>query len=1605
MKQLNEHHSFTGMQRDISISKQPSSFLYDAHNIRLTARGEDTLLTVTNERGPLYTKLHIEGTYLGHCLIDKYLVIFSTENGSKDTSEGIKATAKKKYVESLIQSSIQPKNASNLPELDMEIETDVSIPWKIGGINDPANKDIKDNWSGDDYITRIDLTNGEYKILYRGNLNFSTEHPIEAIASYENGNIQKVYWTDGYNQPRIINIVGNIKEGIDSQFDFVRELQLKESVTVQKQLGSSGIFAPGVIQYALTYYKKYGQESNIFYTSPLLYISHNDRGASPEDKIENAFKITIYDFDKNFDYIRIYSIQRTSLDATPIVKRVQDININEGFQYTQQEYRYSGDVRPLVYINNDFVEPSINHGGISTLKALTFYQDDGYNLTGGTNSRWPCMGYKKADFPNLVIKVKDGYITWGENSTPESYLWITDNQRTSSGYPGPQEDADSKEGFWVAGTASYSTSRLQLITFSEKEPTNRVSFLDVGTSGEVIDPTELLYKGGESIIAQTIEQKDNTLFLGNITLSRPQIKESDKSAIREAIDIEQDTRKIFPILNSTKDYIYANQLTSYTSPNRNISVPCAGFKHNDYYRCGVQFQYKDGKWSDPIWLEDKAIENKPKEYLVSDGKDGNDKNEHYKIALPTLKGTITEPITAALLDMGYKKARAVVVYPSTQDRVVLMQGVLNPTISIYSHLYSEFDKGPTKNVYSSWFFRPTYKNDAFTNLINGPINPNGAVQPKSGNYVPCTHYDWKTAGKTDDGKMTLDALWEISKLGQTEIEGDFSIVYDGYTNRPSNWLNNDIANSSIFFIDVEGISTLHSPDVEFDEDLWALNYINTQCDIVGYVIANKTFSDIDIQTETPTINNQGNGFCHKSFVEDGPHGIVSGLFYEDSVVNDVGTKFEQLSTIKHPVKWYVYPWQASGSLNNDINRPADAGTRTSVLKKKIISNLRYFNTSYEDIKYNDSSKVPKLEGVPKIFNLDQLGIIKLNDRVYQGNIDTLLVPSEVDGKYFVSRLSGILGMNTIPFNFKSPLYKTFAGEVNNSEKNGILTIKYVDTGKVTSGTEYYYLWFDTELGKLGEKYDQLASKKEGVRMKYKSSPHLVLNFPSRHSNTGESVRPEWSLDLAEIRVPGDNNDSYYRNTMFGGKSEDAFKANVWIPCGEPVILGNASDGSTVFKYEYGDTYYQRWDCLKTYAFTPEDINQVVEIGSFMLETRVNIDGRYDRNRGQVNNLNMSPQNFNLYNPVYSQLNNFFSYRILDEDYYNINSFPNQITWSKEKQAGADVDLWTNITLSSTRDLDGSKGYIESLNTWKDTLYCFQNTGISTILFNSRVQIPTSDGVPIEISNGYKVDGYRYLTDGIGCINKWTISNTPSGIYFIDSVNNHLYNIGESIQDITTTHNMTSWFGSNIDTTEIISTLYDGVNHDLYLLTGKESLCYSEILGQFTSFMDYSNITLLESYNNYVYTMKDSNLYWMFKGNYNDFFGEPKGWDFTFVSNGVDNSTMDFDKTFSTLDYRMDMFDGQDYSPNDSFDYIQLTNEYQDTGEVPLKRLKYTNKPLSYHHKDTNLQKKFRIWRIQVPRHKNSLDRIRNPWCKIKLGCYSDKQLKSVLHDLNVQYFI
>ena len=92
-------------------------------------RDDNTLLSITNEKGTKDTGVSFNGTYVGHCVLGKYLVVFTT----KSTTEG-----------------------------------------------------------STDYIYRVKCEDGEYEVTilygyynYNTSLGFDPKHPIEAFGDYE----------------------------------------------------------------------------------------------------------------------------------------------------------------------------------------------------------------------------------------------------------------------------------------------------------------------------------------------------------------------------------------------------------------------------------------------------------------------------------------------------------------------------------------------------------------------------------------------------------------------------------------------------------------------------------------------------------------------------------------------------------------------------------------------------------------------------------------------------------------------------------------------------------------------------------------------------------------------------------------------------------------------------------------------------------------------------------------------------------------------------------------------------------------------------------------------------------------------------------------------------------------------------------------------------------------------------------------------------------------------------------------------------------------------------------------------------------------------------
>lgn len=1652
-------HSFKGMTQDLSISKANSDYYFDAFNIRITARENNTLMSVTNEKGNVPMKdsggndITFEGAYIGHAVINKYLVLFTTNNG--------------------------------------------------------VDRIYRFLYDGSVMTTTK---------LFEGNLGFDIEHPIETLTDYENEDVQKVYWTDGKNQPRVINIVGEITDS-NAQFDFSPTLELKEEISITKNIGE-GLYTAGTVQYLFTYLNQFGIETKPFYVSPLYYITHSDRGAIADTSVSNNFTITMNNLDLQAKYVNIYSIHRSSEGTTPEAKLVARI-APQGTPRNEYVWNIGNlyEVKVKVYDNNGFV------------------REDTLDTTLGHSYQYPISSSDAFTYIILTIGQTSYRINIPEGKSIVIQTCMPEDGMLRCFIPHSSSDINPSDSFSVYnGTLTY---------------------IDKGDTGESVNPTDLYYLGAENIVVQTMTDKDQTLFLGNIELKNLKPSDALKTACRE-LTVEWENKEGIDLADVTNTY-YKYNLQLHKS-----SQDVKTFKYGETYRLGLQFQDSNGVWSEPLWVCD-TVNNVHIKYNT----------DYTKFELVGAAASLTNTLVNAAISLGYKKARPVVAEAGILDRTCLCQGILCPTVF---NVEDRLENAPF--VQSSWYARPDitiklgcryyvfkridsdashyFDADIIGNTFSVTLRTGGptytfkvdyiiqegndnnnitahlvGINPDPSGHSPETlntedvsdifsegivllpfyisfgdmqvlyRFDsmhWSNsnpfripylAGKGNYNEFRHNIELPNGGALNSEIQNSFldelgysKHVYLDYTKGNEN-INKSLAtewenkNSHNFFVD-SNIVTLHSPDLEMSESLFSIDTTPYKLRIVGLIELSGFISDTDIQVESGPNNFYkltdigSNNTASNIWSEIFP-GIVniydsgnvtfeatderaSGLYNASIGTYNIDNLYggnARISTpcwIDSPMQEYtdmenktqytptpfkasyiVYPWHRSGALNNS---GVEAPESTSILKSKQLSNLRFAAyTKYIDYTHIDDVDLD-ISGISLFNNVDS-NIIKipapenseLPDLVYNGEFDKIITSGDTYPIYF----SGIANSDSWDHNIItsqrfSDYKKVFYGKTESSGGGG----SYICNITPNEGSE-------------------------GVRIAYKSTPHYVmsLNYLSKNvpkilptlgkskgtsfeafnpitvpnpdpEYTNEGYYPFWknplipsdesaysiSQDVLDPAIFGYNRDlvtnpiSYlfigevYNDNVqnrFGGTSDIAIQNNKWIPAGEPVDLV----ANTEVKWTEGDTYFQRYDCLKTYPYSLEYTNSMTEIVSFMCETRVNIDGRTDRNRGQTNNLNMTPENFNLINEGYTQSNQFFNYKQLD-DRFKLNKFPSQITWTTSKTAGALVDNWTRVTLANTLDLEGSLGEITALEKLGDNIISFQTDGISHIIYNPNVQINTTNGLPIEIANSGKVQGKRYLQRNVGCQNKWSIVTSDKEIYFIDNNKKSIYALSTdgSLISLTSKLGMSKWISDNNSNkvwnprdAENFRTYYDRGHDDVYFVNKDTCLCFSAPISQFTSFMSYNNVPAMFNIDDELFSIYGNNIWNHFKGEYNSFYGETEGYYITII----DNDNEPYTKTYNTIEYRGDVYKNGELQNFNTFDTVRVSNEYQDTQEVSIART--FNRPSS-------LSKKFRIWRISIPRDaSNYRDRIVNPWVKITLGKYHPENENIELHDLAVEYFL
>ena len=1600
MQRKRSIHIPKGMTKDVSDSKLGSEYYIDALNIRLTAQDDNTLMSITNAKGNKQITLDsaIVGSYLGHAVLNNYIVIFT--------------------------------------------------------INDSTG-----------YIYRIDTENNYHTVLLAyGPFGFDTDHPIETLPMYEKEDVQKIYWIDGKNQPRFINIADKIKSGIivprtsatvpssKTAFDFVATMALNEKVTITRNEATIGTISAGTIQYALTYYNLYGQETNIFHQSSLNYISYNNRGASPEDTTVSAsFTLKLENLDSNFEFVRIYAIHRTSLNAVPTVRRVVDLPV-VNYPITFTDDGSAGElVDPtiMLFVGGKTIIPQAMSHKDNTL-FFGNYQEQGSIVSPAIKSLCKNAPISFSRSKSLEMAKEAGYYSYKSSLTKsldkistfkylEWYRFGIQAQKATGEWSEPIYIKDLKNELPI----NYSGNNVLLVEAKSVLPESVKNALKaegyVNVRPLVVYPTltdrECICQGVVNPTVFNVEDRNTNspwcqsswFFRPNspiqITSGGSPVTPSYKSVY--CLHIIEYDRSYNP---KAGDYIWVDFYRidpGYTARCRlkvlgittNVERT-GGYGHDNYAMLAVEIDDPNTYTFSDLISDNSAYTR----YLKVYNRDDN--NAVIGEALYS-SGGVLGIISSSVLES---------VLPATGSSAIMSW---NPQWSWTSDSYtwsSNLALIKNNSETTQFYLQAKFKVTSSTeDAVLGTIpefrhwQPLASAKKRNGeiqcNFVSTGNLktSWTNMDNNDTERYAANFIEKVISISPKDT--DSSLNNESYVDQFSD----------MFFVD-QSVVTFHSPDIEFDTNTRSIDNSLLKMRIVGYVPITATISDVDIQTSSIQLNYRNTtalprGFWHETVGNTGYYGIGSlnaaPMWYDDEYhgnKDEGGENKKQYTTA-----FMTYPWHRNGSLNNQNAKDSD-NYRSAVLKRKIMSNLRFSYKSYYLEGDTTIASMPNTQ-----YNLSGISLFDSNETInsringnltdskninYYGNVDKIVSSSRV---FRIDSSHQVTGY---------PIFKTSRFQA------GASLTGYHNAYTLSSVNE---ITDHAEEGDVSSTQKQQRFGSDPVSIKYKSTPHAVLALQGDSSykilptakyngialNTVSGTTPFWSTTYQDVKqsvLPINMNygwlwlvELYNDNVQnrFGGTSDNAIENNTWLPCGQPVSIDDAADSTKGIKWTEGDTFFQRYDCLKTYPFTNEDTNSVVDILSFMVETRVNIDGRYDRNRGQNSNLQMSPINFNLLNHVYSQNNNFFSYRTLDKTLFNVDTYKNYITWTKKKTPGEEVDTWTNITLANVLDLDGDKGNITALKRFNNSLFAFQDKAFSQILYNENTQLSTTAGVPIEIANSGKVDGKRYVSETVGCTNKWSIIESPYGLYFMNSNNASINLYNGQLLDLTSKYGFNSWARKLINkeswkpSFNTFRTFYDRNSKDVYFVNKDIALDFSETMNQFTSFISYENTPAMFNVANKFYAFKNGQLYEQEAGDYGVFFGICKPYHITFI----DNQDYVHDKIYTNLEFRAVVDpDMSNNAFNLPFDKLTANTDYQ-SGTVDFKP-QQGNTYKSY----PSLVRKFRIWRADIPRAAwttaggiRKQDRMRNPWIYLKLEKTAfnnlSKQNKIEMHDLIIDYYI
>ena len=340
-------YTYSGATQDLSKSKHPFQYYYEAGHIRLISTDTQSTSSIINEKG---TEIVIS---LPQVSINPTLNIITYDGKILNYSNGGEIDTQ--ISNNLISNNSGEHNILNITNT----RTGIVI--------------FSTDNNGFDCIWEVkNLISSDYtlELLYVRNLGFSTNNPIQSIFNYENDKIQKVYWIDGNHQIRFINISHNLIEGNDLLIDlpsttinFVSNVEFSQPTVIDTLSG--GGHTAGMIQYTYNLFRKNSSQTKIAPLSQLISLDKgsNKGGGDVNEVVSETPVIEIDNIDLSYTNIKVYAIKYTSLDQTPSVSLIEEreLDSNKITIYDDGSVIDTLTLEELVFLGSDPIIPQHIH--------------------------------------------------------------------------------------------------------------------------------------------------------------------------------------------------------------------------------------------------------------------------------------------------------------------------------------------------------------------------------------------------------------------------------------------------------------------------------------------------------------------------------------------------------------------------------------------------------------------------------------------------------------------------------------------------------------------------------------------------------------------------------------------------------------------------------------------------------------------------------------------------------------------------------------------------------------------------------------------------------------------------------------------------------------------------------------------------------------------------------------------------------------------------------------------------------------------------------------------------------------------------------------------